>query len=387
VSKKRNRPDESPSLDAFLDIVTNIVGILIILVMVVGVRARDVMVSAIHQAPASDDLVAAALPVDEITIGHADEAVQQVDGPVAIVPEQLATDTPAPSPSPAELPMEVVDMDTPRQEAAAVESDILKLNQQMRGLTQEAFVQAKRRAQLQYLVKKAEQVIEDKSAGLDDGQREKLKLNQQLASARDELKNLEQAREALVNQPPPVEVLRHLPTPLAKTVFGREEHLRLIAGRVAYVPLNQLASRLKSEAKQKLWKLKDATELTETIGPVDGFQMHYTLRRDQVAVESRVGPMIRNVVELDRFEVVPTVEPTGEPIEQALASGSRLRSKVDRWDPDVVTVTVWTYPDSFGDFRSLRDWLYERGFVTAGRPMPEGIPISGSPEGSHSAGQ
>ena len=52
-------------------------------------------------------------------------------------------------------------------------------------------------------------------------------------------------------------VLKHLPTPLAKTVFGQEVHFRLLDGRLAYVPLNELVDILSAQWQQKVWKLKE----------------------------------------------------------------------------------------------------------------------------------
>jgi hypothetical protein len=51
------------------------------------------------------------------------------------------------------------------------------------------------------------------------------------------------------------------------------------------------------------------------------------------------------------------------------------------------TVTLWCYPDSFEEFRKLREELHRLGVPTAGRPMPEGAPIGGSTEGSKSVVQ
>jgi hypothetical protein len=51
------------------------------------------------------------------------------------------------------------------------------------------------------------------------------------------------------------------------------------------------------------------------------------------------------------------------------------------------TITVWTYPDSYPEFRQLKEHLYQRGFLSAARPLPHGHPIGGSPHGSKSAAQ
>ncbi len=42
-------------------------------------------------------------------------------------------------------------------------------------------------------------------------------------------------------------VLEHLPTPMAKTVFGKEMHIRLQRGQVTMVPWDQLIEMLKRQ--------------------------------------------------------------------------------------------------------------------------------------------
>src|SRR5438552_534521 len=50
-------------------------------------------------------------------------------------------------------------------------------------------------------------------------------------------------------------------------------------------------------------------------------------------------------------------------------------------------IAIWAYPDSFEEFRRLRKELYRMGYRIAGRPLPEGTPIGGSPDGSKSAAE
>ena len=52
---KRTANDDAPGQDSFLDVVANLVGILIILIMVVGARAKDAWVQSAEQ-PASDEV-------------------------------------------------------------------------------------------------------------------------------------------------------------------------------------------------------------------------------------------------------------------------------------------------------------------------------------------
>jgi hypothetical protein len=85
--------------------------------------------------------------------------------------------------------------------------------------------------------------------------------------------------------------------------------------------------------------------------------------------------------------LIPTSSRLGEPYEAALAPRSEFRQVLSRYRPGRDTITIWTYPDSFAAFRKLKEELYRLGFATAGRPLPTGTPISGSPEGSKSARQ
>jgi len=77
----------------------------------------------------------------------------------------------------------------------------------------------------------------------------------------------------------------------------------------------------------------------------------------------------------------------GEPIDAALAEGSLFRRRLAQLNPERTTITVWIYPESFEDFRRLKKDLFHLGFTTAARPLPEGMYIGGSPDGSRSAAQ
>ncbi len=180
----------------------------------------------------------------------------------------------------------------------------------------------------------------------------------------------------------PIE-LEHLPTPLAKTVFGHEEHFRLKGGRLVYVPLNELTLMLKDELPQKVWRLKEVPQFTETIGPVQGIHSRYTMMRRDVAATTPAGTVVRQLAELDQF-IVPLSEEIGEPLNEALDDNSQFGQLLETLRPATV-ITVWTYPDSYRQFRDLKKWLYQRGFASAARPLPEDQPITGSPHGSRSA--
>ena len=83
------------------------------------------------------------------------------------------------------------------------------------------------------------------------------------------------------------ERIESYPTPLSRTVDGRELHFQLRGGRIAYIPLEPLLARFKSDAERKVHKLADTPELTDTVGPEGGFRLRYTLERHDVISRRR----------------------------------------------------------------------------------------------------
>jgi hypothetical protein len=340
-----------------LDIVANLVGILVILIMVVGVRARHAWQTAtVAEAPAN---VAASVVT-------------------------------APRPLPRPLPNETLQVEVRAKESAVEElqRDAFRLDAQVEQLAHQAATKRAERDQLQLLVAAATADLDERKASLDQAARRRVDADQAVATAQRELQQLAQTIEA-VRQSTAAEPqrLHHRPTPLAKTVFGREEHFRLLNGLLVYVPINDIVEQLRDDAERKLWKLKDTDEITENIGPIGGFRVRYTMQRRERRAQTPSGLALRRTIELAKFTLYPVAEMMGEPLAAALQNGSQFLEFVRSLDPTDATITVWTYPDSFSDFRQLKEALQEMGFQAAARPMPHGHPIGGSPDGSRSAAE
>lgn len=335
--RRRPRPQaEEPGQDSFLDIVANLVGILIILVMVIGARATDAMIAVEH-------------------------------------PQEL--------PEP-EVP---TDVQGARMAADAIEHDIHQVDARIKRQELEIAYRRAERDKLLQVLTQIEEQLDTRRAGLDTDQRSHLDTQRQLIAARQELEDLQQGLKSLENMAPTSQVIQHLPTPMAQTVFGREVHFCLRRERISYVPWDELVARLKEDAPNQVWKLRDAASITETLPPMRGYRMKYTLRHAGQARPGSGGG--HRQIELDRFVLLPVKEELGEPVPIALQENSEFRAILSGFDPNRTTVTVWVYPDSYEAFRKIKADLFQRGFATAGRPMPEGHPIGGSPDGSRSAAQ
>ncbi len=154
------------------------------------------------------------------------------------------------------------------------------------------------------------------------------------------------------------------------------------------IPIEELLERFKSDAQAKAYRLRDQYEFTDTIGPVGGFRMQYTLERVDTPIEDQVRlGRGSSIVQLAEYNLIPESIMMGETLTEAQGSRSQFRADLTPYTPADTTVTLWTYEDSFAEYRALKEQLHRMGFTVAGRPMPHGQPIGGSPQGSRSAAQ
>ena len=320
--------------DSFLDIVANIVGILIILVMVVSIRARE-------------------------------------------APEKAA----APLPEQQSVQKQAV-------QHAALEQDVARLILESRQLDDYLAVRNEERQRLGVFLAETEDQLNDRRNKLSQAERTAHNLRAEISITKDELELLQIDHIGAASADNSIEEMEHYPTPIGKSVFGREVHYQLLAGRVTHLPIDSLFREARAQARQKVWKLDKLPEATETVGPQEGFHMRYTLEKIPLPREVRMetgrsGFMIRSKL----WELIPTSTQLGESVEVALSEHSHFRGQLARMDPETTTITLWTYPDSFSTFRTLKKELYTLGFDAAARPLPSGVRIAGSPRGSRSTAQ
>ena len=279
VARSQDIADGAPGSDSFLDVVANLVGILVILIVVVGVRARD----AWDAAPARS---APSTPPTLPDVASPQAALTRVRSDLTDV---------------------ALGSDEVRARLAARQQELASLKQQLSTLVPQ---------------------LDQQHRQVETDSRQADMLSQQESSARSQLAGLTRRRgevEAIAAKP---QVIRHYPTPLARTVLGREEHYRLLAGRLAHVPLNQLTDQLKGEAKLKLWKLENSSRIIETIGPIEGFRLQYALEKRHEVVQTGAGIARRTVVELDRFMLIPVAEDMGQPLPAALEPNSEFHQQL-----------------------------------------------------------
>jgi len=337
VRTKRSIETATGGDDSFLDIVANIVGILIILVLVAGVRAGR------------------------------SASVPQID------PEILAA---------------LDELNQLRRSADSIQRDVLQLAHGQRQLAAQVQLTRAERDQMATMEAHLRHEYQRRREELDTVQQAALDLQTRRNEATTQLASLKRQIEQLADAPSEVVEIESLPTPISRLVDSDEQHFQIRAGRVTYIPLEALLSRLKSDAQRQISNLRSARQVESVVGPVGGFRMRYTLQRVDLSQADQVATGAgSSYARLAEWHLEPVSNLLGETLEEALRPTSEFHAVVDNFDARRVTVTLWTYPDSFTAYRKLRRELFNAGFQTAGRPLPHDIPIGGSPEGSKSAGQ
>ena len=332
--------EENYGTDSFLDVVANLVGIMIVLVMIAGLRVKDA---------ATADMMAAA----------------------------------------AATPAQDSNVERLQAEADGLESDILRAQEEIKVLDANSAAARQARDVLAFEAAARERVEAAKRDGVARAAQDTAQMEAELNVARGDEEALARELDAVSAAPTSAPVLvENYPTPISQTVFGQEAHFQLVGGRVTYIPLDELIAQFKQQARQRLYKLNDANEMVDTVGPIGGFRLRYTMEKVNVQVEGG-GQVVTGgtFAQLAEYELLPVSSQMGETFEDAMRPHSQFRSMLSEHEPRQTTVTLWTYDDSFTMFHNLRKELHAQGFNVAGRPLRHGQPIGGSPHGTRSAAQ
>ncbi|MFZ4081410.1 MAG: hypothetical protein ACOYKN_09290 [Pirellula sp.] len=332
---KRNEEEFAVGDDAFMDTIANLVGIMIILVVIVGSKGFD---------------AARTLAREEVQ--------DQM--------EQLKT---------------------PTAKAENLDRDV---DEQIDQLQQYEVETAYRNAERMTLVDQKtliDQEIQKRLEQLDARAKQAFEVDAQVGALERQFEELTKQQGELPEVQKAVIALQHLPTPMAKTVFGKELHVMIRDHQLSVIPWDTLVDLLKSSARSTASRNSQRDKFEDVLGPIDGFLMRYRLiSKSGLMSDGRVAAMGK-MVELERFELEETRDVLRESVEASLAQKGRLRAELDATRSNHTTVTVWVYPESFNEFRKLKEMLYKEGCLCAARPLPRDMRIGASPQGSSSTAQ
>lgn len=322
-----------PGEDSFLDIVSNIVGILIILVMVAGARAG------------------AARPLDEASREQLIEAGRRLG--------------------------------TQRASVEAGYDDVFELEAMKKALARQIAIENSQRDEIARRLALAERAIQSRQAELSNEARQAAAIAAELASLRKQRLAVEQQTAALRNQSRQTVVVRNNPTPIGKIDDGDSIHLQLRAGRVAMVPFEALLELMARDMRSRWGNRHDLADFQGTVGPLGGFLGRYASGTEQGMLDGQ--PAVRRYMKMMMLE--PTSPDLGQPIETALTDGSELDTYLDAHAPSRYSVAVWVYPDGFDDFYRLQAILHQRGYRVSQWPLDADGFIGASPHGHRAVTQ
>ncbi|MDR3109483.1 MAG: hypothetical protein LBU65_07335 [Planctomycetaceae bacterium] len=342
--RKTNTGNVEEGQDSFLDVISNMVGILIILVMIAGVRA-------------SQSNANVTIPPELLADS---ETIQELENIYGNVDEQSA--------GLQKLRGEIY-------EKEGIISDIVtKLN-----------IEQSENADLVTELAEIKFDIDQKREKLNEQERERYNINLQTSLAASEREQLEQQLKRLQeNEKQSTTVIENKPLPLSREVEGKEAHFRLLGNKVSYVPLDQLIERMRTDVLTNLKTLRNQETYRSVVGPIGDYMLSYSgLVYDTLPPSGGVGRRF----DLDHAVVTPNKELVGEDVETAMQHGSDMRIQISQHLPSVYTITFWVYPDSFESYRKLSKFLYEKGYKVAARPLEYNAPIGISPKGTKSNAQ
>ncbi len=347
--KRRERAQEKidDGQDSFLDVVSNLVGILIILVMIAGARVRN----------------AASAPTEPEARAETAREAQERASRQAYVEAVDALDK-----TREELERTRTETEDFNERALLLESQTRAAEQEYRDLLQ--------------LSAEIDGALKAEAHNREESERVAFELKSQIFEKEKKRDDLLKQKQALEATRPQATQLENLPTPISKRVEeGREGFFRLKNGRIAHVPLNEFTERVRLYFKNFRGDVAQ-NEFEEKIGPVENFYFHYFATLDKV----RGNEGLSYLLQFQFGECVPTRDDLGEPVDEALANkSSAFRERLARYSPDDTTITLFVYPDSFQYLRDLKKFLYSRNYQTALRPLPQDAPIAVSPQGTASA--
>ena len=338
IRRRRKTREIEFSFDSFLDVVANVVGIILRLILVAWVGARSYK---------------AVVPSTPPTLTK-EEIAELPDPKDPLAPE----------------------LERQRRELAEAQSRLLENLKEWKKLQQDSTLTAEELARLTSHVAE----VDSERKNVEDKERQDTQAARNaflsLQEIRERGKRVVEEIEALRKAPPSKQTLRYR-TPVSHVLQWEGMEFECRRGRVAFIDMAGFRQEIDRALSEEGQKILDETHHYENVTQAIGaFRLRYKLELD--TINSRI---------ITWAEAEPVMLERGETLEKALSPGSEFRRLIDSIEPESTAVTLWVYTDSFPLYRKLRDYMHERDIEVAGRPAPEGIGMTYSSLGTHSRGQ
>ena len=355
LTPRRRRARENEDLeggqDSFLDVTSNLVGVLIILIMIAGVRVR--------RATTALEASAVAVAIAEDSEYDAEERARR-----AFYAETVAK------------------VEALSEQVRATQESTREFDERA-AMVQNQADAAEREYQALFEARAAvDAILENESQKKSETEKRVFDLKSEILAKEQKRDAMRREKEALEASRPNAIALQNVPTPLAKRVDDCVEgHFRLKGGKISHVPVSALEERLKLFVKNYRGDLTPRI-MEDRIGPYEDYYFQYRLKLDSHRTAEGVGYSL----EFLYGEFQPTRDDLGETVDDALANPkSVFRERLLRYSRDESVITLHVYPDSYACLNDLKKALFSLGYQIAMRPTPADAPIAMSPDGTPSA--
>ncbi len=398
---RREDLSESSGQDSFLDIIANMVGILILLVMVVGARVSISVAEGIAQVENAQANLVSENPVSEKNI-----AKKKPEQATTLSMPRMKIKTPSKI-LVAQQQLSVFENKQQQnlqtylaEENRKLEEESFRLKKQAavaKVAYQEGVQQAKRAGEMNTerelrkqerqgildLVVKLESDLDTQKKNLSEQERVNLESRIELAQAEERLEEITRLKLAVMENED-VKMIKNQPTPIVEVVKKKEVYLRVSKNGVSLIPNQQLSKMAIQAMEGTIRRLNNPNSFKGSLGPVQGYRLEYFFRRELVHAIAGSGLPSRGSREELFYGIIyqPISDDLGEPISQAVEPNSQLREDLRKYPAKNHVVTIWIYPDSYETFQPLKTMLIEElGYRIALRPLELGEPIMSANRG------
>ncbi len=368
--------------DSFLDIVANLVGILIILIVLAGLRASQAPLQPDELPGMAEADVDPGVPTTSEPAPVAEELPQAplvaaIDAEPLPAPEPLAIPVEEPLPEPP--PFTGVTADDAAEQLATLQRDVQQAKdrlatvdvaaawEQTKALQQRLAEQAARLRTLQTDAAKKTFLAEQDARLAQQANAEAVRLRRRLEDVNRQLEELSESKT-------PTDPLEIRINPIGQRSTGDEVFFVIEKEKVLRIPVRELFELAAGRERSNTSLILRAETQRGVVGPVEGVTFDYEVGMQVRPVSSSSSRVSYTNSVVMHGVMHPSVKAPRESIDEALAEGgilSRTLLQTDRGS--VVRLSVAT--DSFEYARRVAAYCRDLGFLVSMNTMDPGEEI------------
>ena len=386
MGRRSERPELEFGSDSFLDVICNIVGILIILIVVVAVKVE-------RQPIAQAEAMANAAPVASTIPDRETEYAQRQSDLAALKLQhsQVASRLQGLAERKATLDQEhrlvQEEMDALRSQLAEQTADSNRRNVAKSDAEDEAGKLASEVDRLLNILAGKEKTLKNAITIIQQEESVASEAEEKLRQTIVETVRLQEMLDVAVKPADSGPKLVHRIMPVSRKVDGEEVMFRMSEGLVSEVPIKELMKVAVDRVRKRISMLQRFGRLEDVVGPIGGYKMTFTIELNAINNLEYLqyggdGSRFNSFKQV----IVPDATLIAESTADAVKPGSAYRQRLEAMPADSA-VTIVVYEDSFQEFAALREVAHGLQIRVAARPLPVGTDITISANGSASRAQ